>query len=430
MKSKSTNIAGIWNEWIGDSGVFSIESRIFHAVALMASLIMLVNGTASLFVGLSGIVYFTFAFIPVLIFAFYLSRFRDRMNISLFIFAFVSYTECIVAYFVCGGEKGVTLLLVLAITFILAVICPKYQLKYWLATSALILFGLLTAEFLHPEWIMPIYDNDAIRLIDQGQAYFMIFMFFALVTYYIKDNYYNEKSKADVREVELVSLNESKNKLFSIVAHDLRSPLASIQNYLELLKQVYLTDEEKENIQDHLLHSTKSTSEMLSNILSWTKAQMDGISLNLVRFSVSRVLHNTLQVQFLQAKAKGIELNYPESSDLTMFADPDMMQLVVRNLLNNAIKFTPSGGKIWIEYSEDDLRFTIMIRDTGIGIAKKNHAEIFSLKSQSTFGTDNEKGVGLGLVLTKSYVELQNGTISLESEEGKGTTFLLTFQKD
>lgn len=427
LKSNSTKVLTLWNNWVGSSDFFPIENRIFHAVALMAAVILLLNGCISILLGLPQIVFFTFAFIPVLLFAFYLSRFCDKMDISILIFGITSYAECCIAYFTCGGEKGVTLLLILAITFILAVICPKYQLKYWLALSGIILSGLLLAEFLHPEWISTIYRYEALRLIDQGRAYFMIFMFFAMVTYYIKENYYFEKRKADTREIELVALNESKNKLFSIVAHDLRSPLASVQNYLELLQEVYLTEVEKEHIQNRLLSSTKSTFEMLTNILSWTKAQMDGISLNIVRFNVYKVLYNTLQVQFHQAQVKGIEMNFPDQKEVTMIADPDMMQLVVRNLLNNAIKFTPSGGKIWIEYGEEKGRATIMIKDNGIGIDRKNQEEIFSLKSQSTFGTANEKGVGLGLVLTKNYVELQEGTIRFVSEEGKGTTFYLSF---
>jgi len=166
---------------------------------------------------------------------------------------------------------------------------------------------------------------------------------------------------------------------------------------------------------------------MLTNILSWTKAQMAGVSMNFIHFNMHKTLQNTIQVQMNIAKEKGIELSFQEKCDMNVFADPDMMQLVVRNLLNNAIKFTPGGGKIWISYEEKDELCTIIVRDNGIGIAKAKQQEVFTLKSQSTFGTNNEKGVGLGLVLAKNYMELQNGKIWFESEEGIGTTFFLNF---
>ncbi len=420
-------MAKVWHAAIGDSNEFSIESRIFHGVVLIASSILIINGFTSLLLGLTQMIIFTFGFIPILWFCYYLSRFCNKSKLGVLIFGLVSVSECIACYFFCGGSAGTTLLLILGITFVLGVICPKRQVKFWLLLNSAVLFALLYAEYRYPEWIRPMYENNQLRLVDYGQSYFMIFVFVALVTGYLKGNYYYEKHKAEEREVELVTLNEAKNKLFSIVAHDLRAPLASVQNYLELLKKVYLTDEEKDTIQDQLLNSTKSTSEMLTNILSWTKAQMEGVSLNFVRFNLNRVLHNTMQVQFNLAKEKGITLNYLDKSDMLIVADPDMMQLVIHNLLNNAIKFTPAGGKVSVVYKQNEEECMIMISDTGIGISKAQQENIFSLKSKSTFGTNNERGVGLGLVLAKSYVELQNGKIWFETEEGKGTTFFLSF---
>lgn len=427
MTTDIYHIAKVWHTAIGDSNEFSIESRIFHGVVLISSSILIINGFTSLLLGLTQMIVFTFGFIPILWFCYYLSRFCNKNKLAILIFGLVSVSECIACYFFCAGSAGTTLLLILAITFILGIISPKQQVKFWLLLNSAVLFILLYAEYRYPESIHPMYENNQLRLIDYGQSYFMMFVFVALVTGYLKGNYYYEKHKAEEREAELVTLNETKNKLFSIVAHDLRAPLASVQNYLELLKKVYLTDEERGIIQDQLLNSTKSTSQMLTNILSWTKAQMDGVSLNFVRFNLNRVLQNTMQVQFNLAKEKGITLNYLDKSDMLIVADPDMMQLVIRNLLNNAIKFTPSGGNVSVVYKQNEEECMIIISDTGIGISEAQQVDIFSLKSKSTFGTNNERGVGLGLVLTKSYVELQNGKIWFETEEGKGTTFFLSF---
>jgi two-component system sensor histidine kinase/response regulator len=421
------NISLFFNKCIGRPQTFSIESRIFHAVVIISSILLVINGFVSIYLGLGFAVMITFGLIPVFWYMFYLSRYKRKLHRSTIIFGIVTNVDCVVSYIYCAGSLGVTLIFLTVVTFVLSIICTKRQLFFWLPVNIAILAGLLLLEFHYPQTIKPLYENEGTRLTDLGQTYFMFFIFLSVVIYYIKDNYFREKRKVELRELALIDLNASKNKLFSIIAHDLRAPLASIQNYLELLKQVYLTDEEKEYIQINLLNSTKHTSEMLTNILSWTKAQMDGVTLNFVRFNLGDVLQNTVQVQLNIANEKGIELTYPLATDLQLFADQDMLQVVVRNLINNAIKFTPAGGKIVISYEERDGGCLITIRDTGIGIDTVKHPDIFSLKNQSTTGTNNEKGVGLGLVLAKNYVEQQNGKIWFESEPGNGTTFFLSF---
>lgn len=427
MKALFSHISKLWATFIGDVDRFPIETRIFHAVVMLASVLLFMNGVIACCIGLQDFVIYTFGFIPVFWVMYYLSRFKRRANVSITIFGILANADCIFSYFYAGGISGTNMLSLLAISFILCIVCPKSQIKFWIPFNCVVMIGLLVLEFYHPEWLGPPYTDRATMLIDQGQTYFMLFALVTIVTFYIKENYHREKRLADVRELELIKLNETKDKLFSIVAHDLRAPLASVQSYLELLKQVYLTEEEKEHILNNLLKSTKSTSEMLGNILSWTKAQMNGVSLNFVRVNLERALHNTVELHQHMAREKGVELIIPERSDLQLIADPDMLQLVVRNLISNAIKFTPAGGRITVSYESREDECCIIIQDTGIGIAEEFHQEMFSLKSQSTFGTNNEKGVGLGLLLSKSYVELQNGKIWFESAVGKGTTFFLSF---
>ena len=427
LKPLYKHIAKLWNTFTGDSDSFDIEARIFHAIVIIATVLLTINGLTTCIIGMSAESVYAFAFIPVLWLMYYLSRYKGKPGLSIIILGAFGNAECIGVYFLTGGSNGDNLLMLTAITFILLAVAPKKQLKVWIPLNCAILVGLIFAEYLHPEWVTPLYDDSATRLMDQAQSYLIFFVLLVIIIMLIKSNYYTEKRLADLRELELIKSNEAKNKLFSIVAHDLRAPLASVQNYLELLKQVYLTEEEKSHIQENLLNSTKHTSEMLTNILSWSKAQMDGMSLNFVKVNLERSLNPTVALQQHMAKEKGIELICPEPSEMVVTADPDMLQLVVRNIISNAIKFTPAGGKISVSYEERDKECCIIISDNGIGIAKENHEQVFSLKSQSTYGTNNEKGVGLGLVLSKNYVELQNGKIWFESEEGSGTTFFLSF---
>jgi two-component system sensor histidine kinase/response regulator len=222
--------------------------------------------------------------------------------------------------------------------------------------------------------------------------------------------------------------NDTKDKLFSILAHDLRSPLVSIQNYLEILSDFKLDESEKLSIKKDLLNSTQHTQQMLSNLLSWSKSQMQGVTANLANVNLKEVLKSTFQIHKTIAAEKGILLTNQINNTVFIVADTDMLQLVVRNLINNAIKFTAPGGEITVS---DDIigdYCRIIIRDNGNGIPVEEQESIFSLKVNSTFGTKNEKGVGLGLVLCKEFTELQNGKITFESLPGIGTTFYVSFR--
>ena len=155
---------------------------------------------------------------------------------------------------------------------------------------------------------------------------------------------------------------------------------------------------------------------------------MQGVTVNLRKVSLKAGLKSTFQVHKTIATEKGIRLIDQIKNTVVIIADKDMLQLVIRNLINNAIKFTAPGGEIIIsdEIVGDYCR--IIIKDNGTGIPVEKHDSIFSLKVSSTFGTRNEKGVGLGLVLCKEFTELQNGKITFESEPGIGTTFYVSFR--
>ncbi|MCY1534136.1 Histidine protein kinase DivJ [compost metagenome] len=248
----------------------------------------------------------------------------------------------------------------------------------------------------------------------------------ALITFYVKKNYNQEKDLAQSRLIALEEINSTKNKLFSIIAHDLRAPLASIENYLSLLNKSDLKSEEKESIEQQLLTSTRQTSEMLQNILYWSKDQMQGINAQLKPISIYETLAQTISLQQILAKEKNIQLSSNIDENLKVIADADMLQLICRNLLNNAIKFSSAGGTIKLSCEQNDGKCILSISDNGIGIKNENVQSIFSLKSQGSYGTQQEKGVGLGLVLVKTYVELQQGKIWFEENVGGGTIFYVS----
>jgi len=223
---------------------------------------------------------------------------------------------------------------------------------------------------------------------------------------------------------DLTRLNELKNKLLSIISHDFRSPLSSLQGIISMLNSKVLSSEEIEMVFDTLSVKVQNTTNMLDNLLKWTRNQMQGIRLAPARFSLPTLAEDVINSQIILAEKKEVELHHTVSSPLSVYADPEMIRLVLRNLISNAIKFTKKGDKITVEAKRSsENRVIVSVIDTGMGISPENQTKLFQLKDHTTYGTDNEKGTGLGLILCREFVEKNGGEIWVESEEGKGSTF-------
>lgn len=348
------------------------------------------------------------------------------MNIAIGIFAVVFNLLCGATYFATEGSGSVNLFTFILIIFLLSLLMSKKQFRIWIPLNILLVIGFFVLEYFYPELVKPLYPDQRHRLVDIAQTWVEVAGMIALITMYIQNNYNREKELAKSRLIALEEINETKNKLFSIVAHDLKAPLASVENYLSLLNKIDLDPEEKKTIEQNLLTSTRQTSAMLQNILHWSKDQMQGITVNLSPIPLLQTLHQTILLQQTLASEKNIELDYSIDNETWVIADPDMLQLIVRNLLNNAIKFSSAGSQIKLSTQQEANKCILKIADTGIGISEEDHFNIFSLKNKGTYGTDQEKGVGLGLMLAKTYIEQQNGEIWFESNLNIGTTFFVS----
>lgn len=412
----------LWYTIVGDKTFFSLESRVFHAVSVAGFFAAILNGFVIAVMGMYLWALLMFVVSLVILLTYYVSRFKRQLYLGIVIVGVSSNLTTASTYFLTGGSNGVALLWFILIMFVITVVIPRKQFWIWIPPNFLIVIALLIAEYYHPDWVKPMYVSEKTRLIDIGQTMFEVVALFCLIIIYLKTNYKSEKSLAKERQEELEETNEAKSKLFSILAHDLKAPLASIENYLELLGQISMSAEEKSAIEKDLLRSTRQTSELLQNILSWSKDQMNGVAVHLKQIYIQNTLDNTIRIQQNLAEDKCISFMYDIHPDQQVIADPNMLQLVIRNLLNNAVKFTPAGGQIKLSCFNSADQCILVIADNGIGI-NQDAGDIFSLKSNGTYGTNNEKGVGLGLSLTKTYVELQGGKLWFESEPGKGSTF-------
>ncbi|MCK9411552.1 MAG: PAS domain S-box protein [Prolixibacteraceae bacterium] len=232
-------------------------------------------------------------------------------------------------------------------------------------------------------------------------------------------------------EAELKEANATKDKLFSIIAHDLRGPIGSFQPILELLTNEANLDEADRNaLMDGLLKASKTTFSLLENLLNWARSQSNGIILSPNHIKISEIINKNVDLLAAAASQKAIRIEVQADDTLTAFADVDSINLVIRNLLSNAIKFTPNQGAISISAKDSGRQIEVAVEDNGVGIKKEVADHLFSLNSGIVSpGTNQEKGSGLGLVLCKDFVEKNGGVIRVESILGEGSRFTFTVPK-
>lgn len=223
-----------------------------------------------------------------------------------------------------------------------------------------------------------------------------------------------------------LQLNADKNLFLSILAHDLRSPFTALLGISDLLLEnirVYSTDE-IEVLLNHLKNASIDTFALLENLLKWTSTQSGKIPFKPQNLGFLDICNDILGTLKKNADAKNITIKISANDNITVFADIDMLKTVLRNLVSNAIKFTNKGGTIKINAGANSENVTISVSDNGIGIMPDKLSKLFDISQrQSTRGTEQESGTGLGLILCKEFVEKHGGKIWVESEAGKGSDF-------
>jgi signal transduction histidine kinase len=261
----------------------------------------------------------------------------------------------------------------------------------------------------------------------------LLLVLFGLSKYFDKlksNNLLEEKNRLiEKSEQELRLLNASKNKFFSIIAHDLKNPLHNVMGYSFLLSKDYdkFTEEERRKFATDINQSTNNIFRLLQNLLEWSRSQTGRLKFSPIEIQFKRVLDNALSVLHSLASQKQIKLEYNQDPNLKVFADPMMIETVIRNLISNAIKFTPENGTIGIEAKNTGNEVLVSVKDSGIGLSEADLANLFRIDSKvKRKGTNNEDGSGLGLVLCKEFVDKNNGSIWVESTPGKGSTFFFS----
>ena len=234
-----------------------------------------------------------------------------------------------------------------------------------------------------------------------------------------------EKSVA-IKTAELNELNASKDKFFSIIAHDLKNPFNTIIGFSEMLQEAVISNDQKiiSKYASMINISSVQTFRLLENLLEWANSQRGKVSFNPVPISISEIIKEEFSMLDDMAKGKNIELKSNVPEKITIEADKNMIRTILRNLITNAIKFTHKNGKVEVNAITYKNHLEISVSDNGVGMSKDIMEKLFKIDANlSSRGTENERGTGLGLFLCKEFVEKHGGKIWTESEEGKGSTF-------
>ncbi|MBZ0241631.1 MAG: HAMP domain-containing histidine kinase, partial [Bacteroidales bacterium] len=238
-------------------------------------------------------------------------------------------------------------------------------------------------------------------------------------------------SRLDTQNLELDHLNKTKDKFFSIVSHDLRSPFAALRTGTIMLNTEWeeLTEDEKRELVLQLDKSAENTHNLLEELLQWSLLQQGLMKLSERTFSVSDMIQELKDLFDNIVGAKELRLNVDFDQALQLTTDYQMLKQLLQNLLTNAVKFTPRGGEITIELRSEPGMASIAVRDTGIGIPKENQGRIFEIDCDfGRPGTEGEKSSGMGLILCMDYARLMGAKLELESEVGRGSVFRVVFK--
>lgn len=224
----------------------------------------------------------------------------------------------------------------------------------------------------------------------------------------------------------LSQANKFRDKIFSVISHDLRVPFSSLRGTIDLWERKMLDQDEVDEIMSLIARDTYSVSQMLNNLLIWAKAQMGSNEVMWSSFNLNTLVNENAELFIPQVQRKNQELVLTIPDDLEIESDRERLNFIIRNILMNALKFTPEGGKISVEYLDIN-QGELHIRDTGLGMTSKTLSKLFSDRIYSQPGTGGETGTGIGLMLCKEFSESMGAEILVESELGSGTSFIIRF---
>lgn len=434
--------------WVGDVSEFNLQTRIFHFICLTLVAAGIFGLIINLIIELPFIAILASTGIFILpILYLYLSRFKKRIVLAKVLFIVTSYALIIFFWIYNAGIDGVVVVFFVVLLVWQVIFTDKHH-NHWLVFSLLLFNGLLALNYFYPNSIQASYSSEMGRYLDHGFTFSIAsFSVFVIVKIMLK-SYNNEKQRVIERNEELdrinlkleenikklETLNHTKDKLFSLVSHDMRSFTGNIQNfsYLLLKHKKKLTPETDHLYKVQIYNASKNLDDLMGNMLNWARLQLNSLEPYVKKCHLATAVKVNAGFYAVPLKNKNIDIALNVDDSHYAMADLDMFNSIVRNLISNALKFTPEKGIIEIvSYETTNNQVQLIVSDSGVGMEKEKIEQL--LQNESIFserGTNNEKGSGIGLSLVKDFIEANKGTLQIESKKGKGTKMIVTLPSE
>jgi len=410
-----------------------MEKQIFNATIIIVSLYVLAFSIFNFLINQYLLASILIGCIPVLVYLYYLLRHKNKFNLTLVIFGSFVYPLLSVNFYLNDGIYGPSAYIFILMNLVMAGISPLKWVYGWTTLNAICFLSLFYVGNFYPEIIPTQYPDTAAVFLDHSITYIgsLLGITFLLLT--VKNFYHKQKGKTEINKNELMLLNRDlsktnyqKDKIIAILTHDLKNPLQSIVQTLELINEAdSLSPEEMDFIHSELLKNTKRTYAMMENILEWSSFEIKGQNSQIKEIDLKSLFADTIEIMKTIAKQKGVNLTINYLSNPKLRLESDRLLLILRNLVQNAIKFTQVDGEIMLEIGQDENETFISVEDTGIGMSEKQLATVFQLEVKPTYGTAQEKGTGMGLHLCYQNAQKIGAEINVQSTLGMGSSFML-----
>lgn len=408
-------ILRFWKYLVGSPVAFPLQARIYHSICLMVMLVMAYNIPFSLLIGLHWLAAAACVLTVLQYYLFRLSRFGGKTDVSRTFTLLLFYIFFVYNYFSNSGINGSGMLSFASWAFIAMAITPPRQ-QWWAgAFIAVSVVMVMIYEYNYPDTVQNTYKSLEDRFIDIGST-ILVFIFLSIITFtFVISNYTKERNTALQKANQLNLSNLRKDKLISLISHDFNAPLRNVKQYLKLWRDHELDHDKRELLEKELLRVTTDTQNLLLNLLSWSRNNLDNEEdIRLVPVVVSDTLIDTFNVYNGIASDKGLLLSTTISSDVVVSGDFERLEIVLRNLISNAIKFTSQGGTINVGATDRGDAWEISVTDNGVGVDAEKEALLFKQHLHPDLGTEREKGVGIGLTICGEFVAAMGGEIGFQ----------------
>jgi two-component system, sensor histidine kinase and response regulator len=363
---------------------------------------------------------------------YYLNFYKNKFSTACLVALIIGYLMIISGWYNMGGMGIVVgvcfVVFICYVTFIL----PQKWYFLFLLSNGIFIMLLVSIELNFPSFIVK-NPNITDDLIQQGITVFVVCLVMFTGIYIIKSSHDYEQAKAEEHRKRIENLNKVQSQMISIISHDVRAPMLNMQLMLNMMENNILPKEKIPEMARQIGANMVNSRELLESMISWTRSQVreinDGKRTNTASTQAHLIIQKNLSEWTNNAKRKQITINYNAgcAPETLAIADENLVQTALRNLVLNAIKFTNNDGLIEINTAIHDNRYQITVTDNGMGMPPERTAQLFQTKLNAGKGTTGERGSGIGLWIVHDMLQRTDADIKVESEEGKGSVFTLSF---